>query len=203
MHQHDFIVLSVLLGGRLVTFLNNHLVIFFLIYQLVATASLSDFLTVFKGATVRRPDVILHQVLIKLTLEHRSTLEMVMDLHPNADTHTPTAAIILTRSIKRHVFVKHGRIQYPTDAPVFAGFSDWHRACRSQDHPCGRAVRTVNHHVATNVLLIVHIAVHGKQLLVTSGAALIMPLWKPTADTLLSVLLQLVMTVFLLVSLFL
>ena len=175
MHQHDFIVLSVLLGGGLVTLLNHHLVYLFLVYQLIATASLPLFLTVFEGATVRRSDVVLHQVLIKLTLEHRRTLEMVMNLHPNADSDTPTTAIILTRSIQRHVFIQHGRIEYPTDAAVFSGLTDGHRARRSQNHPRGRTVRTVHHHVvvadadaATVLLLIVHVAaaVHREQLLV-------------------------------------
>ena len=106
MHKHDFIVLCILLSVSLVSlFCDHHLV--FLINHLTATA-LSYLLTVFKGTTVRGSNVILHQVFIKLTLQHRRTLEVVMNLHPNTDTSGTATAIILTRPIKSHVFVEHG-----------------------------------------------------------------------------------------------
>ena len=90
MDHHDLIILRVVLGC-LVAFLN-------LVMVIVVLITLRHFLAILKGTTVSS-DIVFHQVLIELALEHRGTLQVVVNLH--------AAAVILTCPIDCHVLVQN------------------------------------------------------------------------------------------------
>ena len=129
MDHHDLIILRVILRS-LVAFLNLVMVV------IVVLVALRHFLAILKSATVS-PNIVLHQVLIELTLEHRGTLQVVVHLH--------APSIILTCAINRHVLVQNRRVENATDSTIFAGLTDGHRARRTQYDSCSSAIRTVHH----------------------------------------------------------
>ena len=90
MDHHDLIILRVILRC-LVTFLN-------LVMVIVVLIALRHFLAILKSTAVSS-NIVLHQVLIELALEHRGTLQVVVNLH--------AAAVILTCPIDCHVLVQN------------------------------------------------------------------------------------------------
>ena len=90
MDHHDLIILRVILRC-LVAFLN-------LVVVIVVLIALRHFLAILKSTTVSS-NIVLHQVLIELALEHRGTLQVVVDLH--------AATIILTCTINCHILVQN------------------------------------------------------------------------------------------------
>ena len=90
MYHHDLIILRVILRCLVA--------LLYLVVVIVVLIALRHFLAILKSTTVSS-NIVLHQVLIELALEHRGTLQVVVDLH--------AATIILTCTINCHILVQN------------------------------------------------------------------------------------------------